>query len=247
MKQNIWVHTGFAIFAILAILLISGCTSINPGGITNEEHMEVKTVHNASESIDLDVITFNGNIEIQNSTVDTVEVIYDVFAPQGHLYDILTGTNGSSIGNTTKIIAEAKLQDQENKPVVNHGANILVKVPRSATYNLSLRTLNGNIKVPALNGNGMVLRSTNGNVDLTVENFFNINAETLNGDINVKLQDGTLFSVNASTMNGRVSHGLVHMTPEKETSTRLIGHTEAGNGSLRMDLSTLNGNVEISY
>lgn len=37
------------------------------------------------------------------------------------------------------------------------------------------------------------------------------------------------------------------MTARKETQRELIGYTEAGNGSLRMKLSTLKGNVEISY
>ncbi len=37
------------------------------------------------------------------------------------------------------------------------------------------------------------------------------------------------------------------MATRKETQRELVGYTEAGNGSLRMKLSTLNGNVEISY
>jgi hypothetical protein len=37
------------------------------------------------------------------------------------------------------------------------------------------------------------------------------------------------------------------MTTRKETQRELVGYTVAGNGSLRMKLSTLNGNVEISY
>jgi DUF4097 and DUF4098 domain-containing protein YvlB len=122
-----------------------------------------------------------------------------------------------------------------------------VKVPRNATINLSLQTLNGDVIVPALNGNGLEAHSNNGNIDLTIKNNSAINADTLNGNINVKLQDGTLFSVDASTMNGKVGHGQIHMASDKETSTQLIGHTEAGSGSLNMYLRTMNGNIEISY
>jgi DUF4097 and DUF4098 domain-containing protein YvlB len=227
--------------------MISGCISINPGDLTSVEHMEVKTVHNASEAVDLDASTINGNIEIQVTDDDTVQVIYDVFAPKDHLYDIQTGTNGSRDGNVTKIIAEAKLQNNADNAVVNRGANIVVKVPKNATINLSLQTLNGNVIVPALNGNGLVAHSNNGNIDLTIMNNSKINADTLNGNINVKLLNDTLFSVEASTMSGNVGHGQIRMTPDKETSTQLIGHTEAGSGSLNMYLRTMNGNIEISY
>jgi DUF4097 and DUF4098 domain-containing protein YvlB len=101
--------------------------------------------------------------------------------------------------------------------------------------------------VPALNGGAATLNTLNGNVELNGGNYTDIDASTLNGDVTVKLQEGTLFYVDASTLNGQVRHGLIHMAPQRETERELVGYTEAGNGSLRMKLSTLNGNVEISY
>ncbi len=144
------------------------------------------------------------------------------------------------------IKAEAKLV-HEDILNVNRGANILVSVPEGSRYTLTLTTLNGNVIVPALNGGSVILDTLNGNVELNGGNYTDIDAATKNGDVIVKLQEGTLFHADASTLNGRVRHGLIHMNPEKETDRELIGYTGAGNGSLRMKLSTLNGDVEISY
>ena len=69
----------------------------------------------------------------------------------------------------------------------------------------------------------------------------------MNGNVVIRLHEGTLFYVVASTLNGRVNHGSIHMAAATENSKTLIGSTEAGNGSLRMSLHTMNGNVEMSY
>jgi DUF4097 and DUF4098 domain-containing protein YvlB len=145
--------------------------------------------------------------------------------------DVLTGTNGSRVDNNTmKITATAKLTHTDDLSSGNRGANIIVKVPRGAHYSLNLSTFNGDIIVPEISGT-----------------FSSIDASTLNGNIHIRLHEGTLFYVDASTMNGRVNHGLIHMAPITENSRTLIGSTEAGNGSLRMSLHTMNGNVGISY
>jgi DUF4097 and DUF4098 domain-containing protein YvlB len=106
-----------------------------------------------------------------------------------------------------------------------------VKVPRGSHYSLSLNTLNGDITVPDISG----------------ASFSRIDAGTLNGNVNVRLHEGTLFYVDATTINGRVRHGSIHMAPVTENDMALIGATEAGNGSLRMSLHTMNGDVGISY
>ncbi len=242
MKFNQVIIGGIIFILALAALSISGCTSPNNLIL---EHRQDKTVHDAAENIVLDVSTFNGNIEIRESADYDVEVTYNVTAPQGSLQDVQTGTNGSKEGDTLRIKAEAKL----NKPgiVVNTGANILVKVPANSSYNLTLKTDNGDVKVPELNGTGMVIDTSNGNIEITGGNYSTIDAGTSNGDITVKLANGTLFYVDASTSNGRVKHGSIHMTPETEKDNLLKGYTEAGNGSLRMSLHTSNGNIDISY
>jgi hypothetical protein len=225
--------------AVLAIALVLGIIGIfagiiilNFGTYTMTEHTEITTSHPGAANIELDVNTINGYIEVRESADDRVTVTYDIIAPPGHMNDVFTGTNGSRVdNNTVKIVAEAKLANPDDGFNGNRGANMIIKVPRGSNYSLNLSTMNGDIKVPVVNG----------------ASFSRIYASTMNGNINVKLHDGTLFYVDASTMNGRVRHGLIHMAPLTENDRTLIGSTEAGNGSLKMSLHTMNGNVEVSY
>ncbi len=235
---------GIVAIAILAVLLMSGCTtSIN----TTVEHRQDKTVHDAAENIDLDVTTFNGNIEIQESTAYDVEVTYNITAPEGHLQHITTGTNASRDGNTTKFIIEAKLSDPNEKLPINHGCDILVKVPKNSTYNLNLMTSNGNVKVTRLNGNQMIIATSNGNIDAAAGNYSAIDAATSNGNIAIKLLSGMQFFVDASTSNGRITHNSIQMQADKESQTSLFGSTASGRGNLHMVLQTSNGNIDIAY
>jgi len=239
-----------AVIAIIGVAgLIGGCTDFNPGNVMTLEHREDKTLYDAAQNIVLNVSTINGDVEIRElAGANNIEVVYEVFASEGHLLHVLTGANSTRIDNNTVMIeAAAKLNRPDEGGIANHGANIIVTVPKGSHCDLNLTTLNGNVKVPALNGGSVLLNTLNGNVDLNGGNYTDVDASTLNGDVTVNLTQGTLFYVDASTLNGHVRHGLIHMAPQKETQKELVGYTEAGNGSLRMKLSTLNGNVEISY
>jgi DUF4097 and DUF4098 domain-containing protein YvlB len=242
LKTSKIVIGGIAIAAILAVLSFSGCTQM-----TTVEHREDKTVHDAAENIDLTVTTMNGDVEIRESTDYKVEVIYNITAPIGHLQHITTGTNGSRDGNTLTIKAEAKLADPNERPVINHGANVIVKVPKNSTYNLTITTSNGKVIVPELNGTRMVIDTSNGDVSITAGNYSAIDATSSNGGIDVKLQNGTQFFVDASTSNGRIRHGTIHMLPDVDTDKSLVGYTESGRGNLRLILQTSNGNIDVSY
>ena len=102
----------------------------------------------------------------------------------------------------------------------------------TATYeasNVTLRTLGGRIDVDAT--------QTTGKLDV----------DTMGGDIEVRLPAGTLFAVDASTMGGKVSHGSIQMNATEKTKTKLVGQTYDGAGSLDIRLSTMGGDVEISY
>ncbi len=234
---------GVVAIAILAVLLMSGCTSMN----TIVEHRQDKTVHDAAENIDLTVTTFNGNVEIQESTEYDVEVTYNITAPEGHLQHIATGTNGSRDGNTLKITAEAKLSDPNEKLPINHGADIIVKVPKNSTYNLNIMASNGNVKVTQLNGNKLIIDTSNGNIDVIAGNYSAIDAATSNGNIDVKLLSGMQFFVDASTSNGHITHNSIQMQADKESQTSLIGATASGRGTMNMVLQTSNGNINLSY
>jgi DUF4097 and DUF4098 domain-containing protein YvlB len=227
------------IVAVLVIVLIvgiagviAGIITLNFGSLTTTEHMEVTTTHDGAENIELDVNTLNGNVEIQEAADDKVTVVYDIIASKGHLHDVLTGTNGSRVddNNTVKIVAEAKVLHPDDGFIGTRGANIIVKVPRGTHYSLNLSTLNGDVIVPDISG----------------ASFSRIAADTLNGNVNVRLHEGTLFYVEATTINGRVRHGFIHMTPVTENDRTPVGETAAGAGSLHKSLYTLPGDIGIS-
>lgn len=227
------------VFAVLVIALIVGIVGVlagviilNFGSYTITEHTEITTTHDGADNIELDISTFNGNVEIREAADDKVTIVYDIIAPAGHMNDVFTGSNSSRVDNyTMKISAEAKILHPDDGFTGIRGANIIVKVPRGSHYILNLSTLNGNVNVPDIGG----------------ASFYRIDADTLNGNVVVRLHEGTQFYVDASTINGHVNHGLIHMAPTTENAKTLIGATEAGNGSLRMSLHTMNGNVEMSY
>lgn len=95
--------------------------------------------------------------------------------------------------------------------------------------NVTLKTLGGRIEADAI--------QTSGKLD----------ANTMGGDITVKLPAGTLFTVDASTMGGRVSHGSIPMNPAEKTKTKLVGPTQGGPGDLDIELDTMGGDISISY
>lgn len=294
MKLDKVIIAGVAIVAILVIILFLGgaCAACLFLGNVHKvvensytvEHREDKTVHAAAPNVDLEVNTLGGNIEIQDSTDGNIEVIYDVYASDGHLMDIMTGTNYSQDGDTLKIKAQTKLTHNNDLVIGNRGAHVYVKVPKNTSLNLSLKTLGGNIIVPAHSGNNVILNTLGGFIDLNGQyNMVRVNtaggridadygatdatfetlggsinliasqtsgslkANTAGGDIHVRLPRDTQFKVDASTMGGQVKHSFIRMAPTTETSSHLVGPTEAGAGNLTVDLRTMGGNIEISY
>lgn len=249
------------------------------------EHREDKTIHDGAANVSIDVDTFGGDIEVSESTSDKIEVIYDVFATEGHLYDIVTGTNYSTEGDTLKITATAKIPDYKSTMIGTRGAHVYVKVPKNASYSLNLHTMGGDITVPSLHGNAVYMDTMGGELKLaggqyetvylntmggditasyeaskatlktlggrieidTTQTTGKLDANTMGGDIDVRLPAGTLFTVDATTMGGRVSAGSIQMNASEKTKTRLIGHTQGGAGSLDIYLNTMGGDIEISY
>ena len=75
-------------------------------------------------------------------------VTYDVFASEGHLLHVLTGANSTRMDNNTVMIeAEVKLRQAGRRQYRNHGANIIVTVPKGSHCDLKLSTLNGNVEI----------------------------------------------------------------------------------------------------
>ncbi len=246
MKTNTKIIIGLVVIAVVVIVV--GAFAFANMALAPLEQRQDKTTIAATQNVEIEATTFNGKVEIQTSNGNNIEITYNLKAPTGHLTEITTTTtNETKNGNTLTLFAEAKLINPNDSLTANHGADIIIKLPETSQYNLTLRTLNGNIIKPQLNDINVIASTNNGNIDIKDSNYKSINASTLNGDVDVSLQEGTLFQVEASTANGHVSRGNIQMNTEIETSTHLKGSTQNGAGTLNLTLTTANGDIKIEY
>jgi DUF4097 and DUF4098 domain-containing protein YvlB len=233
------------IAVILAIIVIIGAYTVFFGALAPLEQRQDKTTNIATQNVEIQAITFNGNIVIETSPSDQIEVIYDVQAPQGHLNEITTSTTNQTTNENTRILAEAKIENNGIK--VNYMSSITIKLPIASQYNLTLSTLNGNIIKPLLNNSYVVATSNNGYIDIKDDNAASIVASSQNGNVNIRLANDTLFQVDANTANGHVTYQGIAMNTTIQTTTHLKGSTTDGSGHLNLILSSANGNVTIEY
>ena len=246
MEQQTKIIVAVAVI-VAAVLVVSAYVFLN-SAFTPLDQREDKTSKAAAKNVEIQATTFNGDIQIQNSTNNEIEVTYNVEAPKGHLNEIVTATtNQTEDQNSFILVAEAKLVNSNQGLTVNYRANIIIKLPNTSQYNLTLHTLNGNIVKPQVNDIIVVANTDNGYIDIKDSNCTSINASSKNGNVKVGLAQGTLFSVDANTANGNVSYQGIAMNTSVQTATHLSGSTSAGSGSTNMRLSTANGNITIAY
>ncbi len=230
-----------------AFIVAVGFYALMNSGLAPIETRQDKTTKAATQNVEVHATTFNGNIEIQPATDGEIEVIYNVEAPIGHISEITTSTTNQTQEAETLITAKAEIANAGNTLKVNYKANILIKLPTSSRYNLTLETSNGNIIKPQLNDNVLVAKTDNGNINIEDENCTLIDASSDNGKVSVSLAEGTLFHVDAVTGNGHVSYQGIAMNTSIQTDTHLVGYTTAGAGNLELTLSSANGDVTIQY
>lgn len=214
----------FALVIIAAILSIV-LYAVIQNAFTPPATREDKSVFTPKDNVVIQATTFSGNIKVQPTTGSQIEVIYQLSAPNGYLKDIKTSANETVRDHVITINTGAAIE-------VNNGvlytANLVINVPTSSTYNLTLTTHNGNVAVQ---------------VDKSRE----IGAITDNGNINVNLPQNTQFQVTASVANGKISHQGIAMDVNPDSTTRLKGTTTSGAGSLTMTFMSGNGDITLSY
>jgi DUF4097 and DUF4098 domain-containing protein YvlB len=180
---------------------------------------------NPTENMAIQARTFDGNIAIGSTSGNQIEVIYNVAASYGYIGDIKTSADETKKGNLTTITAKATLS--VNQASI-YEANLVINLPSSGKYNITVTTNNGNI-----------------NIQPTVSRV--ITAMTYNGNVDVNLQQGTVFEVAASVGNGNITHQGINLNATTDTATRLEGATAGGEGNLVLALNSGNGNITIKF
>ena len=236
-----------AVAVIVAVALLIGTYVLLNSALAPLEQKEVVDSNPTDQNVEIQASTFNGNIEIQTSTTTTIEVTYNIETPKGYLNEITTATtNQTQSQNKLILVAEAKLETNEGL-TVNHKADIIIKLPNTSQYNLTLRTSNGNIIKPQLNDTIVIANTDNGNINMKDDNASSINAASQNGNVKISLAQDTLFTVEANTANGNVSYQGITLNTTTQTQTHLKGNTSSGAGNLNLTLPTANGNITIEY
>lgn len=231
---------------VAVVVIVTAYTFLN-SALAPLEQREDKATAAATQNVTVNAVTFNGDIVIEASTSDQIELTYNIEAPKGHISEITTTTTNQTLNGNTEIVTEAKLVNSSNLLKANYRASLTLKLPSTSQYNLTLNTSNGNIIKSQLNDRVLTATTENGYIDIKDDNATSIQASSQNGNVKVSLVEGTLFQVDANTENGHVTYQGIAMTTSIQTSAHLKGNTTAGSGSLNLNLSSENGNVTIEY
>lgn len=233
----------FAVIVIAAILSVS-LYAVVYHAMSPFAQRQDKTMYTPKQNVVIQAGTFNGNIEIHSTTGSQIEVIYNVTAQEGYLNDIKTFTNESKTDSTTTITTSAMLQTNHAS---NYKADLILNLPNTSIYNLTLNTLNGNIIKPQINDAKVAASTSNGNIDIKDGGATEIDAMAVNGNVKISLTQGTLFQVAASVGNGHITHQGITLDADPDSATRLKGATLGGEGKLSLALNSGNGNIAIEY
>jgi DUF4097 and DUF4098 domain-containing protein YvlB len=243
-----------AVVVILVIAFSIGAYAfLNNALAPLEQRVDTKSIeYPRLETVAITANTFNGNIEIQTTTNNTIEVTFRTQAPEGHLDEVIGSTINdlAPAASTGDVLRGLTIQaDLSNSTHIrgNYKADIIIKLPASSKYNLTLNTDNGNIVKPQIDNNVVAARTGNGNIDIRDNSASKIIAQSGNGNINLGLLQGTLFQVNALSGNGKVTHEGIAMTTTIENNAHLTGVSTQGPGNLNITASVGNGNIALYY
>jgi len=227
---------------VVLVVLQSGLLYTPPALDQREE----RSVYELNTNVVIDGLTFRGNIEIQSTTDNQIEVIYTLKAPSGELSTLITQTTEIKNGNQTTISTRAQDKITYNNP--NHSADLLIKLPTSAQYNLKLISEDGDITIPKLNVGKILISTTKGNINIANNgNAESLEAVSMQGSVTIGLAKNTLFYVAAMVVNGNIHHPDITIDAEEQTATKLKGTTSGGEGTLSLTLLASQGDITIKY
>jgi DUF4097 and DUF4098 domain-containing protein YvlB len=243
MKTSVKIALLIVIVLTVVIVVLQSGLLYTPPALDQREE---RSVYTSNTNVVIDATIFRGNIEIQPTTNDQIEVIYTLKAPQGELSTITTQTNEAKEGDQTTIVTRAQDKVAYNNP--NHTADLLIKLPASSQCNLTLISANGDITLPKLNVGKVSISTTNGNINIENDgNAESLEAVSMHGNVKISLAKNTLFYVAAMVVNGTINHSGITIDAEEQTATQLKGTTSAGEGTLSLALLASHGDITIKY
>ncbi len=213
-----------ALVVIAAIIGVCAAAAVH-NALAPPEQREDTSYFTPNENVSIKAFTFNGDIQVQPTEGSQIIVTYQAQAPYGYLKDIKTSAEQTVNGSLTTIVAAASCPINVD---VEYHASLIIKLPKSATYNLTLTT-------------------NSGDVNVQTDKAREVGVITDNGDVTVNLPQNTQFAVTASVANGAISHQGITLNASVDSATRLKGTTTTGEGNLVMTLMSGYGDVTIKY
>lgn len=240
LKVDKVIIAGAAIIVVLAIILViagvcGACAFLaavpgTHGSFGQTEHETRSDTHAGADNIDLTVNTFGGDVVIQEWADNSVKVTYDVYAPSGHLDEIVTSTRDTKDGNSTTITAEARIRDENLFNLGNRGATVTVVVPKYSSYSIRLNTVGGKINVAPLHGSSAYLNTVSGDISLNGGRYDIVNANTVGGAIYAS------YEATNATFNTLGDNIEIDTT---QTAGTIDANTAGGNIDVRLPSNTL--------
>ncbi|NLF87630.1 DUF4097 domain-containing protein [Candidatus Bathyarchaeota archaeon] len=215
---------------ILALVVIAGVIGVSVAAAIHNalappEQREDTSYFTPNENVAIKAFTFNGDIQVEPIEGSQIIVTYQAQAPYGYLKDIQTSAKETVNGSLTTIVAAASRPTNVD---VEYHASLIIKLPKSATYNLTLTT-------------------SSGDVNIQTDKAREVGVITDNGDVTVSLPQSTQFQVTASVANGVISHQGITLDTSVDSATRLKGATATGESNLVMTLMSGYGDITIKY
>jgi hypothetical protein len=235
MLKKIHFLSLMALCAMMAVLLFSGCTQLNPLGpeVTDYFTEEYQTV-NVSQ---LRVSTVNGQMELYGWNGSTVAV--NAVKRTRMDREELDKVTISVTEEDDTLVIEA-IPDSDASSWVSIDMNI--KVPSSVTVN-QVTTTNGAIQLSKVKGNVSLVTSNGAIVVNDLDGY--VSATTSNGHITVENTTGVSF---LQTSNGGITAEVAAIQDDLDIITSngqiIVSLSPAINAEL--DLKTSNGRISLS-
>ena len=190
-----------------------------------------------ADSINLDIYSVNGGIDVSSWSGDSVKFDIEVKArgdttarAENNLADFEYELQSELSGAVQEITLSFPIPNSE---WTKYSTTIEVLVPTGISTDYDLRTINGAIILNDIISKDISLDTTNGAINLSEVTADRVNIDTINGEIEGKLtaQESTL-----STTNGAINIGLT-----KTSGTHAFSTT---NGGITLTLPT---DIDIGY
>ncbi len=266
---------GALLVIILILLAMGGaaflCLALSHNSIIvdNSKSVTRDQISNGSlagfDQVDLTVHNINGNVQVKEGTDDsyTIEIHEKGTELSFQRYYVDFSETGTSGTKTLNLYVRDNLTGQPSTNT-RYTADIIVSIPKNKTCNVDLAIVNGDIEAGSLSGHKAVMACVNGGItssfsadsaiftnvngDITAstsKSAGNINANDVNGGIDISVPASAGFSVNAHIVNGEISTDMALDTTEK-SRFNVVGSTPgySGNG-LDLKLANVNGDITL--